>query len=191
MWQARQQPNPIRGPSCHMSSFRQQEMDVLHFTAHNICRGNHSTPQRACAAVLKLSIVLAVMSLAFSSDLPGARELRGWRFVLKSPLPLSWNIAPLHSGCLSQLSQKLGEMAMTWQGIEVKICQNKKQELVAFLKRNGAFSSLPLGFGLYWSSCLSMNITLILLCCFSVLVTVDLLQTTENMKLFEQPPSER
>lgn len=57
--------NPIRGPSCQMSSFRLQEMDVLHFTVHNICRDNHSTPQRACAAVLKLSIVLVVMSLAF------------------------------------------------------------------------------------------------------------------------------
>lgn len=64
--QARQHPNLIRGPSCHMSSFRQQKMDVLHFTAHNICRDNHSSPQRACVAVLKLSIVLAVMSLAFS-----------------------------------------------------------------------------------------------------------------------------
>lgn len=54
-----QQPNPIRGPSCYMSSFRLREMDVLHFAAHNICRGNHSAPQRARAAVLKLSIVLA------------------------------------------------------------------------------------------------------------------------------------
>ncbi|CAB1431952.1 unnamed protein product [Pleuronectes platessa] len=47
-----------------MSSSGLREMDVLHFTAHRICRGNHSGPQRTRAAVLKLSIVLAVMSPA-------------------------------------------------------------------------------------------------------------------------------
>lgn len=49
-------------------------MDVLHFVAHNICRGNRSAPQRPRAAVLKLSIVLAVMSPAFSNREP--RELK-------------------------------------------------------------------------------------------------------------------
>lgn len=69
--QTKQQPNPIRGPSCHMSSFRLQEMDVLHFTAYNICRGNHSTPQRACAIVLKLSI-----SCFFERTIRGPRAKR-------------------------------------------------------------------------------------------------------------------
>lgn len=37
-------------------------------------------------------------------------------------------------------SQKLAvKRAMTRQGIEVKTCQSKMRELVAFLKRNGAF----------------------------------------------------
>lgn len=76
---------PIRGPSCHMSSFRLQEMDVLHFAAHNICRGNHPIPQRACAAVLKLSIVLAVMSLVFSGDQPGAQESRDLKVHAENP----------------------------------------------------------------------------------------------------------
>lgn len=78
-----QTPSEAPDATCHRSG--KQEMDVLHFAAHNICRGNHSTPQRACAAVLKLSIVLAVMSLAFLGNLPGSWELRELR-VLKNCL---------------------------------------------------------------------------------------------------------
>lgn len=128
-------------------------MDVLHFAAHNICRGDHSTPQRACAAVLKLSIVLAVMSLAFSSDLPGAREPRELKVraeesaVSQLEYCSSARQQRLFESVACRIkSQKLVEMAMTWRGIEVKICQNKTQELVAFLKRNGAFFLSPTGF---------------------------------------------
>lgn len=58
------------------------------------------------------------------------------------------------SSCLSQLpaeqSQKLSEIAMTKQGIEVKVCQKKMKELVAFLNRNGTFfPPLPQGFWLH------------------------------------------
>lgn len=74
VWQARQQPNPITSPRCHMSSFRRQEMDELHFAAHNICRGKNSTPQRAGVAVLKLSIVsLGHVSCLFGRPTGGLR----------------------------------------------------------------------------------------------------------------------
>lgn len=57
-----------------MSSFRLQKMDVLHFATHNICRGNHSNPQRAHSAVLKLSIVV---SPAISARAPRAEGFEG------------------------------------------------------------------------------------------------------------------
>lgn len=94
--QAKQQLNLIKGPSCHVSSFRQQEMDVPHFAVHNICRGSHSTPQRGCAIVLKLSIVLAVASLAFLGDLPGAWEPTVLKFGVEQ-LSLSSVIVQLHA----------------------------------------------------------------------------------------------
>lgn len=124
---------PSEGPSCHMSSFRRQEMDVLHFTAHNICRGNHSASQRACGAVLKLSIVLAVMSLAFFRAKKPTRGRRAQRSRRRGELPRlgsgycssarqqRW----LESAACRMNSRALGEMAVTRRGIEVKICQNE------------------------------------------------------------------
>lgn len=68
--------------------------------------------------------------------------------MLRSPISLHTTIAHLNSksSCLSQLpaeqSQKLSEIAMKKQGIEVKVCQKKMRELVAFLNRNGTFFPL-------------------------------------------------
>lgn len=80
-WQERQEPNAIAGPRCHLSSLRLQEMDVLHFAAHNIGRGNQSTPQRASVAVLKLSIVSALASVALfwgGRTYQGPHRWKGW-----------------------------------------------------------------------------------------------------------------
>lgn len=72
--------------------------------------------------------------------------------MLRSPISLHTTIAHLNSksSCLSQLpaeqSQKFSEIGMTKQGIEVKVCQKKMRELVAFLNRNGTFFPSPTRF---------------------------------------------
>lgn len=111
-WQERQQPNANTGPRCHLSSFRLREMDVLHFAAHNIGRGNQSTPQRASVAVLKLSIVSASTSVALfwgGRTYQGPHSWKGWGVVAASQAVI------LQGGCC--LEDKVSEpdqMAVTW-----------------------------------------------------------------------------
>lgn len=79
-----------RGPRCHMSSFRLLEMDVLHFSSHNICRGNRSSPQRPWAAVLKLSIVLAGHVCGFLHRDPREGDSRRRAGRLPAPVQGKW-----------------------------------------------------------------------------------------------------
>lgn len=87
------------------------------------------------------------VSCLFWGELPGAqepRELKGlyWRArcLLVQLCACMLSNSGLFESVVCQIkSQKL---AMTRRGIEVKVCQNKTRELVAFFRKNCAFFPL-------------------------------------------------